>query len=150
RAQPKGRRGSERHKSRLKDDNKDKKFSSFLEIYRKLYINISFIELADKTITYILDIAEDVLVKVLKFIFPTNFVILDMEEDCEVPIILGQPFRAIGKAVVDFKVFHSYKIILPLACNYVQTLDISVGTILGNYPNIRKPCLGTLGNPKPC
>ena len=39
---------------------------------------------------------EDVLVKVDKFIFPENFMVLDMEEDKEIPIILGRPFLATG------------------------------------------------------
>ena len=43
---------------------------------------------------------EDVLVKVDKFIFPTDFIVLDMEEDKEIPIILGRPFLATGKAMI--------------------------------------------------
>ena len=44
---------------------------------------------------------EGVLVKVDKFIFPSNFIILDMEEDKEMPIILGRPFLATGRAMND-------------------------------------------------
>ena len=44
---------------------------------------------------------KDVLEKVDKFIFPTYFIILDMEEDKEVPIILGRPFLATGRAMID-------------------------------------------------
>ena len=44
---------------------------------------------------------EDVLVKVDKFIFPTDFIVLDMEEDREIPIILGIAFLAIGRAMID-------------------------------------------------
>ena len=44
---------------------------------------------------------EDVLVKVNKFIFSAYFFILDMEEDQEIPIILGRPFLATGRAVID-------------------------------------------------
>ena len=44
---------------------------------------------------------EDVLVKVDKFIFPTYFIILDMEEDKEIPIILGRPFLSTGRAMID-------------------------------------------------
>ena len=44
---------------------------------------------------------EDILVKVDKFIFPANFIVLDMEEDKEIPIILGRPFLATGKARID-------------------------------------------------
>ena len=44
---------------------------------------------------------EDVLVKLDKFIFSTDFIVLDMEEDKEIPFILGRPFLAIGKALID-------------------------------------------------
>ncbi|NHN20238.1 hypothetical protein G6046_04730, partial [Bacillus amyloliquefaciens] len=44
---------------------------------------------------------EDVLVKVDIFIFPVNFIVLDMEEDKEIPIILGRPFLATGRAMID-------------------------------------------------
>ena len=44
---------------------------------------------------------EGVLVKVDKFIFPSNFIILDMEEDKEMPIILGRPFLATGRVMID-------------------------------------------------
>ena len=41
------------------------------------------------------------LVKVDKFIFPVNFVILDMDEDTQVPLILGWPFLATTRALID-------------------------------------------------
>ena len=41
------------------------------------------------------------LVKVDKFIFPTNLIVLDMEEDKEIPIILGRPFLETGKVIID-------------------------------------------------
>ena len=44
---------------------------------------------------------DDVLVKVDKFIFPTDFIMLDMEEDKEIPIILGKPFLATARAIID-------------------------------------------------
>ena len=44
---------------------------------------------------------EDVLVKVDKFIFPTDFIVLDMEEDKEIPIILGRQFLATDSAMID-------------------------------------------------
>ena len=44
---------------------------------------------------------EDVLVKVDKFIFLTDFIMLDMEEDKEIPIILGRPFLATSMAMID-------------------------------------------------
>ena len=41
------------------------------------------------------------LVKVGKFILPADFIILDMEEDEQIPIILGRPFLATGRALID-------------------------------------------------
>ena len=43
------------------------------------------------------------LVKVDKFIFPANFIVLDMEEDKDIPIILGRPFLATGRAMIDVR-----------------------------------------------
>ena len=36
-----------------------------------------------------------------KFIFPAYFIILDLQEDKEVPIILGRPFLATGRGMID-------------------------------------------------
>ena len=44
---------------------------------------------------------EDVLVKVDKFIFLIDFIVLDMEEDKEILIILGRPFLVTGRAMID-------------------------------------------------
>ena len=46
-------------------------------------------------------IVEDIVVKVDKFIFPVHFIILDMGEDRDVPLILGWPFLATGQALID-------------------------------------------------
>ncbi|XP_068644651.1 uncharacterized protein [Aristolochia californica] len=59
------------------------------------------LQLGDRFIKYPRGIIEDVLVKVDKFIFPADFVVLDMEEDEEVPLILGRPFLATGRALID-------------------------------------------------
>nr|XP_016446128.1 PREDICTED: uncharacterized protein LOC107771302 [Nicotiana tabacum] len=48
-------------------------------------------------------VIEDVLVRVDKFIFPADFMILDCEVEYEVPIILGRPFPATGKALYDIE-----------------------------------------------
>ncbi|XP_062100557.1 uncharacterized protein LOC133806475 [Humulus lupulus] len=48
----------------------------------------------------------DVLVKVNKFVFPANFVVLDMEEDHEIPFIIGRPFLAIGGTLIDVQACH--------------------------------------------
>ncbi|XP_070014410.1 uncharacterized protein [Nicotiana sylvestris] len=59
------------------------------------------LQMADRTMKRPLDIIDDVLVQVDKFILPVDFVILNCEIDYEVPIILGRPFLATGKALVD-------------------------------------------------
>ncbi|KAM6584068.1 hypothetical protein CsatB_011070 [Cannabis sativa] len=59
------------------------------------------LQLADRSLTHPRGIIEDVLVKVGKFIFPADFLILDMEEDSTIPIILGRPFLATGRALID-------------------------------------------------
>ncbi|KAF7812290.1 uncharacterized protein G2W53_033266 [Senna tora] len=57
--------------------------------------------LADRSIAYPRGVIEDVLVKVDKFIFPADFIVLDYEEDREVPIILGRPFLATSRTIID-------------------------------------------------
>ncbi|XP_075515813.1 uncharacterized protein LOC142550623 [Primulina tabacum] len=59
------------------------------------------LQLADRSLTYPREIVEDVLVKVDKFIFPPDFVILYMEEDHDTPLIFGRPFLAAGRALID-------------------------------------------------
>ena len=46
---------------------------------------------------------EDVLVKVGKFIFPVDFVVMQIEEDTPVPLLLGRPFLATGAALIDLQ-----------------------------------------------
>jgi len=59
------------------------------------------LQLADKSIKYLHGVIEDVLVKVDKLYLSTDFIILDMKEDKEVPLILGRPFLATGKTLID-------------------------------------------------
>ncbi|KAJ0975524.1 hypothetical protein J5N97_017489 [Dioscorea zingiberensis] len=46
-------------------------------------------------------VAENILVSVDKFVFPTNFILLDVDDDVEVSIILGRPFLATAIALHD-------------------------------------------------
>ncbi|KAI3725393.1 hypothetical protein L1987_65181 [Smallanthus sonchifolius] len=59
------------------------------------------IQLAYRSVKYPRGIVENMLVKVDRFVFPVDFVILDMDEDKNVPIILGRPFLATAKALID-------------------------------------------------
>ncbi|XP_049394748.1 uncharacterized protein LOC125859050 [Solanum stenotomum] len=55
----------------------------------------------DRSIKHPIGILYDIFVKVDRFIFPIDFVILDCDIDVEVPIILESPFLATGRALVD-------------------------------------------------
>ncbi|KAK4706327.1 hypothetical protein R3W88_034117 [Solanum pinnatisectum] len=57
--------------------------------------------MANHSIKHPVGILYDILVKVDRFIFSADFVILDCEIDAEIPIILGRPFLATGRALLD-------------------------------------------------
>nr|GFA50754.1 reverse transcriptase domain-containing protein [Tanacetum cinerariifolium] len=59
------------------------------------------IELADQSITHPKGVAKDVFVKVGKFHFSTDFVVVDFELDPPVPLILGRSFLRTGRALID-------------------------------------------------
>nr|GFC05796.1 reverse transcriptase domain-containing protein [Tanacetum cinerariifolium] len=59
------------------------------------------LELTDRTISKPTGVAENVFVKVGKFYFPPDFVILDFVTDPRVPLILGRPFLSIAHALID-------------------------------------------------
>ncbi|XP_076927092.1 uncharacterized protein LOC143590522 [Bidens hawaiensis] len=59
------------------------------------------LSLADRSVKYPRGIIENLLVKVDKFVFPVDFVVLDMEADEKVPIILGRPFLRTAKTLID-------------------------------------------------
>ena len=59
------------------------------------------LQLADRSITRPYRVVEDVLVKAHHFTFSVDFVIMDIEEDTEIPFILGRPFMLIANCVVD-------------------------------------------------
>ncbi|KAG8491555.1 hypothetical protein CXB51_014801 [Gossypium anomalum] len=54
-----------------------------------------------KTIRFPRGIIEDVLVKIDKFIFLVDFVVLDIKEDSNTPLILGRPFLATARTIID-------------------------------------------------
>ncbi|XP_050890878.1 uncharacterized protein LOC127096337 [Lathyrus oleraceus] len=119
----------------------EKKFEKFLELFKKLEINIPLLEALEQMLTYgmkiprkkkdrgavtipctigdrsfkkdLIDlgasvkkpygIVEDVLVKIDKFVFPVDFVILEMPEDEEIPLILGRPFLETGRCLINIE-----------------------------------------------
>ena len=58
------------------------------------------LQLADRSITRPYGVIEDVLVRVKHFIFPEDFVVMDICEDNDIPVILGKPFMLTASCVV--------------------------------------------------
>ncbi|XP_016199809.1 uncharacterized protein LOC107640823 [Arachis ipaensis] len=118
---------------RLHKELKDQQFPKFLEIFKKLEINLPLAEaleqmpdvgifsskeklaieevkptrmslqMADRSLKIPNGIVKNLLVKIGEFIFPADFVILDMEEEGHNSIILGQPFLSTARAIIDVK-----------------------------------------------
>ena len=102
------------------------------------------LQLADPSFAHPEGKIEDVIIRVDKFVFPADFIILDLEADREVPIILGRPFLVTGRTLIDvqkgeltmrvneqeitFDVFNALK--FPDEgvenCSFVSTIDMLV------------------------
>ncbi|CAN6719651.1 unnamed protein product [Malus baccata var. baccata] len=105
------------------------------------------LQLADKSVTYPLGILEDVIIKVDKFYLLADFIILDMEEDKEVPLILGRPFMATARTLIDveagiltlrvqgesvvFKLFEAIK--RPIDLEECFRVDVLDGIVHANF-----------------
>ncbi|GKA13080.1 reverse transcriptase domain-containing protein [Tanacetum coccineum] len=77
-----------------------------LSIWKKLSLpeltpTQMILELADRSTTSPSGIAEDVFVKVGKFHFLADFVVVDYVVDPRVPLILGRPFLRTARALID-------------------------------------------------
>ncbi|CAN6721688.1 unnamed protein product [Malus baccata var. baccata] len=59
------------------------------------------LQLADRSITYPRGVIEDLIIKVDNLYLPADFVVLDMDEDLQTPIILGRPFLATARTLID-------------------------------------------------
>nr|GEX36424.1 putative ribonuclease H-like domain-containing protein [Tanacetum cinerariifolium] len=59
------------------------------------------LELADRTIFKPTGVAENIFIKVDKFYFPADFVVLDFVADPRVPLILGRPFLSTAHAIIN-------------------------------------------------
>nr|GFB24709.1 reverse transcriptase domain-containing protein [Tanacetum cinerariifolium] len=59
------------------------------------------LKLADRTISKPTGVAENIFVRVGKFYFPTDFVVLEFVADPRIPLILGRPFLSTAHALID-------------------------------------------------
>ncbi|GKA96632.1 putative reverse transcriptase domain-containing protein [Tanacetum coccineum] len=70
-------------------------------LIKTLEIQIGQISKELATMKYPKGIAENMLVGIGKFVFPIDFIILDMPEDVKVPLILERPFLSTAYAKID-------------------------------------------------
>ncbi|XP_026446644.1 uncharacterized protein LOC113347247 [Papaver somniferum] len=63
------------------------------------------LQLADRSVRILRGIVEDVLIKVNKFFFPMDFIVLDSQPvqnpDSHIPVILGRPYLATSNAIIN-------------------------------------------------
>ncbi|GKD66604.1 retrovirus-related pol polyprotein from transposon 17.6 [Tanacetum coccineum] len=82
------------------------------------------IQLADRSIKYPIGVCKNLLVKINKFIFPVDFVVLVTDEDELVPIIFGRSFLATARAVIDV---HEGKLSLRVR---KETVTFNIGKLM--------------------
>nr|GEW32168.1 reverse transcriptase domain-containing protein [Tanacetum cinerariifolium] len=67
----------------------------------ELTLTLMTLELADRSISRPISVAEDVFIKVGKFHFPTDFVVVNFDANPRVPLILGRSFLKTKRALID-------------------------------------------------
>ncbi|XP_057760439.1 uncharacterized protein LOC130980815 [Arachis stenosperma] len=107
------------------------------------------LQLADRTFKFPHGVVEDLLVKVGEFIFPANFIVLDMKEEANTSIILGRPFLATAGAIINVQkgelvlILHEEKMVFKVfkamsypkepigECMLVYTMEQIVQEVMG-------------------
>ncbi|XP_050876102.1 uncharacterized protein LOC127079776 [Lathyrus oleraceus] len=62
-----------------------------------------FLQLTDRSIKYPMGMLENIPVCIDQFYIPSDFVVMDIKEDSNIPIFLGRPFLATAGAIIDVK-----------------------------------------------
>nr|GEX08905.1 hypothetical protein [Tanacetum cinerariifolium] len=79
------------------------------------------LELADRSISHLVGVAEDVFVKVGTFHFPGDFVVVDFDADPRIPLILGRSFLKTKRALIDvFKANYN-----DMMANRIDVIDMA-------------------------
>ncbi|KAI3711991.1 hypothetical protein L1987_70540 [Smallanthus sonchifolius] len=107
---------------RLVKQKTDEQYEKFIELLSQIHVNIPFLDIIQTMPKYgrflkdfltnkrnlkeaikeqIIESSRVLLVKVGKFVFPADFMVLEMGQDFSVPLIFGRPFLATAKAVID-------------------------------------------------
>ncbi|XP_058726313.1 uncharacterized protein LOC131597646 [Vicia villosa] len=60
-------------------------------------------QLAGRSVKYPVGMLENIHVQLGQFYIPTDFIIMDIQEDSNIPVILGRPFLATVGAIIDVK-----------------------------------------------
>ncbi|XP_070052632.1 uncharacterized protein [Nicotiana tomentosiformis] len=129
----------------------DKQFERFLDMLKQVNVNLPFTEvlsqisayakflkeiltkkkkieetsvLADQTTIIREGMMENIIVRLDTFVFPIDFIVVNMEENKKVPLILGRPFLATGRAILDM---HDIKLMLKVGEEMV-TFEMNVAT----------------------
>nr|GEV22269.1 reverse transcriptase domain-containing protein [Tanacetum cinerariifolium] len=89
-------------------------------------------ELADRSISRPVGVAEDVYIKVGSFHFPADFVVVDFDTDPRVPLILGRSFLKTGRALID--VFEGLTSLTWLVKNILRKFWVFSDTFLSGNP----------------
>lgn len=79
-----------------------------ISIFQKLELcemksTIFFLHMKDKSIKYLVGILKDVPIRIGRLFIHTDLVIMEMEEDSQIPIILGRPFLGTVGAIINVK-----------------------------------------------
>nr|GEZ86889.1 reverse transcriptase domain-containing protein [Tanacetum cinerariifolium] len=99
------------HDQKLHEKANDQ-MEKFFEIFQDLNFNISFVDalilipkfsstIKNRSISCPVRVAKDVFVKVGKFHFPTDFVVIDFDADPRLPLILERSFLKTERALID-------------------------------------------------
>ncbi|XP_070053985.1 uncharacterized protein [Nicotiana tomentosiformis] len=122
----------------------DKQFERFLDMLRQVNVNLSFTDVLSQMTAYA-KFLKEILTKKRKIeetsvetregywrnkvganIFAADFIVVNMEENKEVPLILGKPFLATGRAILDI---HDRKFILRVGEETV-IFEMNVATVV--------------------
>ena len=61
------------------------------------------LQLADHYVKYAVGMLENILLRIGQFYIPTGFIVMDIKEDSNIPIILGRHFLTTVDAIIDVK-----------------------------------------------
>lgn len=61
------------------------------------------LQLADMSVKYHVGVLEDVPIKIVQLYIPTDFVIICVEEDYQIPAIIGRTFLSMIEVIIDVK-----------------------------------------------